>query len=122
LPSLVAAAGIWLARLVLDRDEEWSPNLAHYSAYSEEAILPTAAIMLNYILRPIRHESFYKKYASRKYLKASTYVRQWAIERYGEHERPPTIDLERELPHLRALSRERRERGEAVGMDEGEVL
>ena len=25
--------------------------------------------MLNYILKPIRHQSFFKKYASKKYLK-----------------------------------------------------
>ncbi|KDQ08743.1 hypothetical protein BOTBODRAFT_165516 [Botryobasidium botryosum FD-172 SS1] len=122
VPSLVAASGIWLARLVLDRDDEWTPNLAHYSSYTEAEIIPTASIMLNYVLRPVRHESFYKKYASRKYLKASTYVRQWAVERYGEHDRPPAISLHVELPHLRQISRVRRESGDVVGMDDVEDL
>jgi hypothetical protein len=46
-------------------------NLAHYSGYSESMIIPTANLMLNYILRPIKHESFFKKYAGRRYLKVS---------------------------------------------------
>jgi hypothetical protein len=86
-PSLMAAAAIWLARLVLGR-EVWvhftpqlvarilrrlsfmqTPNLAHYSSYAESALIPTANLMLNYILKPIRHESFYKKYAGKRYFK-----------------------------------------------------
>ena len=44
-------------------------NLAHYSSYRESDIIPTASLMLNYILKPVRHQSFFKKYASNKYLK-----------------------------------------------------
>ena len=32
-------------------------------------MIPTANIMLNYILKEPKHESFYKKYASKKFLK-----------------------------------------------------
>ena len=46
-----------------------SPNLAHYSSYKESALLPTANLMLNYILKPIKHESFHKKYAGKRYYK-----------------------------------------------------
>jgi hypothetical protein len=46
-----------------------TPNLAHYSSYAESALVPVANIMLNYVLKPIRHESFYKKYAGKRYLK-----------------------------------------------------
>lgn len=88
LPSLLAAAALWLARLVLGR-EEWvsftlpSPmkfmltvalqthNLAHYTTYSESELLSTANILINYILQPIQHESLYKKYAHRHYLRVS---------------------------------------------------
>ncbi|EGO23563.1 hypothetical protein SERLADRAFT_349359, partial [Serpula lacrymans var. lacrymans S7.9] len=40
-PSLIAAAAIWLARLILGQDK-WTPNLAHYSSYAESTIIPTA--------------------------------------------------------------------------------
>ena len=46
-------------------------NLAHYSSYKESALVPTANLMLNYILKPIRHESFHKKYAGKRYYKVS---------------------------------------------------
>ncbi|KAI0318765.1 cyclin-like protein [Amylostereum chailletii] len=67
-PSLLAAASIWLARLML-RCEDWMANLVHYSSYPESTLISTANLMLNYILKPIRHPSFYKKYASKKYMK-----------------------------------------------------
>lgn len=53
----------------IDHGPFQTPNLAHYSSYPESAIIPTANIMLNYILKPIRHSSFFKKYASKKYMK-----------------------------------------------------
>ena len=37
--------------------------------YSEAELLPTANILINYILEPIQHQSLYKKYAHKKYLK-----------------------------------------------------
>jgi hypothetical protein len=49
-------------------------NLAHYSSYKESALIPTANLMLNYILKPIRHESFHKKYAGKRYYKVSEIV------------------------------------------------
>lgn len=51
-----------------------TPNLAHYSSYPESALVPTANLMLNYVLKPIRHESFHKKYAGKRYFKVS-----WAL-------------------------------------------
>ncbi|KAI0674570.1 cyclin-like protein [Trametes maxima] len=98
-PSLLAAASIWLARLILGFSD-WTPNLAHYSSYRERDIVPTANLMLNYILKPVRHQSFYKKYASKKFLKASVFVRDWALERWEEASQ---VDLEAELPDLKAI-------------------
>ncbi|KAB5594560.1 G2/mitotic-specific cyclin cdc13 [Ceratobasidium theobromae] len=81
-PSLLSAAALWLARLVLDR-EEWNANLEHYSGYSEEALLPCANTMLNYILQPpSAHESLWKKYSGKKYFKCATYARKWAEQRW----------------------------------------
>lgn len=75
-PSLVAAAGMYLARNILDRGE-WDANLIHYSGYTEGQLIGCVRLMLDYLARPVQHEAFYKKYASRKFLKVSIYVTQW---------------------------------------------
>ncbi|SPO28138.1 probable Clb1 - B-type cyclin 1 [Ustilago trichophora] len=82
-PSLVAAASVWLAREVLERGE-WTPTLVHYSTYSEQELLGTAEIMLDYVLRPITHHFFHKKYAHKKFMRASTYVIDWAHKSFPE--------------------------------------
>lgn len=86
--------------------------------------------MLTYILRAVKHESFYKKYAGKKYLKVSAYVRDWAWAKFGQadveydeegesltglepHKNivavPASVILANELPRLREESRIRRE-------------
>ncbi|KAF7349261.1 hypothetical protein MSAN_01715600 [Mycena sanguinolenta] len=103
-PSLLAAAAIWLARIALG-EENWTPNLAHYSSYPESALLPTANLMLNYILKPSRHESFHLKYSGKKFSKASVYMRQWALERWDEN---TLVDLAAELASLKTEIRAER--------------
>ncbi|KAJ3732635.1 cyclin-like protein [Lentinula guzmanii] len=103
-PSLLAAAAMWLARLSLGI-ETWTPNLAHYSTYSESVLIPTANLMLNYILKPIKHESFYRKYARRKYMKVSVFMKRWATNRWPEG---TTVNLQGELPALKADCRAQR--------------
>lgn len=76
-PSLIAAAAVWLAREVLERGE-WTPTLVHYSTYAEPELLGTAEIMLDYCLRPPAHLYFHKKYSSKKFMRASAYVLEWA--------------------------------------------
>lgn len=76
-PSLVAAAAVWMAREVLERGE-WTPTLVHYSTYAESELLGTAEIMLDYCLRPPAHAHFHKKYSSKKFMRASAYVLEWA--------------------------------------------
>ncbi|KAH8101840.1 cyclin-like protein [Cristinia sonorae] len=107
-PSLIAAAAIWLARLILG-NIDWTPNLAHYSSYPESALIPTANLMLNYILKPIRHQSFFKKYAGKRFLKVSNFVRDWALDRWQESEQ---VSLQEELPKLKILVKEAREHAE----------
>ncbi|KAF9445675.1 hypothetical protein P691DRAFT_795336 [Macrolepiota fuliginosa MF-IS2] len=107
-PSLMAAASIWLARLALGY-EQWTPNLAHYSGYSESALVPTANLMLNYVLKPIRHESFHKKYAGKRYYKSSIYMREWALDRWPEETQ---VNLAHELPRLKVEIRIEREQME----------
>ncbi|KAF8634827.1 hypothetical protein AX17_004078 [Amanita inopinata Kibby_2008] len=97
-PSLMAAASIWLARIVLGH-EHWTPNLAHYSSYPESALVPTANIILNYCLRPIRHESLYKKYAGKRFMKVSIKTRDWVLEHWPEETH---VELTKDLPRLKA--------------------
>ncbi|KAJ4408822.1 G2/mitotic-specific cyclin [Didymella pomorum] len=78
-PSQVAAAAMYLARLVLERGP-WDSTLAHYSGYSEEEIQPVLHLMIDYLSGPVLHEAFFKKYASKKFLKASIVLRKWAKE------------------------------------------
>lgn len=89
-PSLIAAAGMWLARKVLKRGE-WDCNLVHYSTYSQAELLPTAQLMLDYVLRKGQsgvapgvqeHPHFYKKYTSKKFFRAADLVLKWAEDTY----------------------------------------
>ncbi|CAK5270916.1 unnamed protein product [Mycena citricolor] len=96
-PSMLAAAAMWLARLSLGEDS-WTPTLAHFAMYRESEIIPVANVMIRYVLQPIKHMEFYKKYAGKKNMKVSVYVRQWAIGQWGEGTR---IDLQEELPALK---------------------
>lgn len=44
-------------------------TLVQFSGYTEEEIMPVYQLMLNYLHGPIAHEAFFKKYASKKFLK-----------------------------------------------------
>ncbi|KAJ7072683.1 putative g2/mitotic-specific cyclin cdc13 [Mycena amicta] len=82
-PSMISAAAMWLARLAVG-ETTWTATLAHYAGYRESALVPVANVMLRYILQPVKHESFYKKYAGKRNLKVSVYMRQWALARWPE--------------------------------------
>ncbi|KAK7202879.1 cyclin domain-containing protein [Myxozyma melibiosi] len=78
LPSHTAATAMYLARMMLDRPP-WDRNLVHYSGgYTEEKILPVCHLMIDYLSKPVRHDAFFKKYAGKRFLKASILARQWA--------------------------------------------
>jgi hypothetical protein len=75
--SQIAAASMYLARLILERGP-WDATLSHYAGYTEAEIDPVFRLMIDYLHRPVSHEAFFKKYASKKFLKASILTRQWA--------------------------------------------
>lgn len=77
--SHIAAAAMYLARMILERGP-WDATLAHYSGYTEAEIQPIFLLMLDYLHGPVVHEAFFKKYASKKFLKASILTRKWAKE------------------------------------------
>ncbi|KAA8625419.1 Cyclin [Pyrenophora tritici-repentis] len=84
-PSQVAAAAMYLSRLVLERGP-WDATLTHYAGYTEEEIQPVLQLMIDYLSGPVVHEAFFKKYASKKFLKASIVLRKWAkdyVSAYG---------------------------------------
>ncbi|KAJ7325456.1 A/B/D/E cyclin [Mycena albidolilacea] len=146
-PSLLAAAAMWLARLALgegdwlpasstaakDDDEDatvtapkrayvlWTPTLAYYATYAEAELLPAARHMLRYVLQPVRHESFYRKWAGKRNMKVSVYMREWALARWAEGSKP---DLALELPALKREMRAlqvRKEREAEAKRARGEV-
>lgn len=75
-------------------------NLVHYSRYSEAELLPTAQLMLDYVspsmrrsadasqvVRSLRlpepeHPCLHRKYAAKKYFRASELCADWAERRY----------------------------------------
>ena len=90
-PSQIAASATYLARMCLDRGD-WNANLIHYSGYTVLQLLPCAQAMANYVSnKDIKHDAFHRKYASKKFLKASTFVRDWALSLWGPNGK---IDLE----------------------------
>ncbi|KAI5800086.1 G2/mitotic-specific cyclin CYB1 [Geopyxis carbonaria] len=79
LPSHVAAAAMYLSRLILSRGE-WDADLIHYSDYTEEQIQPVFHLMVDYLRKPVKHEAFHRKYQSKRFMKVSTLARKWAKE------------------------------------------
>lgn len=67
-PSRIAAASMYLARLALDKGE-WDATLAHYAGYTEQDIQPVFKLMVDYLHGPVLHEAFFRKYASKKFMK-----------------------------------------------------
>ncbi|TFK22380.1 nime/cyclinb [Coprinopsis marcescibilis] len=115
VPSHIAAAALWLGRLAVGR-EDWTPTLERYTTFSEQKIIPVATIMLEYIITsPVQHESLYKKYTAKKYLKCSSYMRQWAFDRWPENS---DIHLGRDLERIKEEIRVHRKELEEAAEEE----
>ncbi|PPQ82589.1 hypothetical protein CVT25_007103 [Psilocybe cyanescens] len=98
VPSLMSAASLWLARVSLGR-EQWTPNLEHYTMYNEKEILPVANILLDYIItHPVQHDSLYKKYAHKRFFRASAYIQSWALELWPEN---GSVDLAKDVADIK---------------------
>lgn len=78
LPSLCAAAAMFLSRKMLGKGQ-WDGNLIHYSGgYTREELAPVCNMIMDYLVQPVVHDEFFRKYASRRFMKASVISRQWA--------------------------------------------
>ncbi|KAJ3310460.1 G2/mitotic-specific cyclin, partial [Gonapodya sp. JEL0774] len=76
-PSEISAAGLYLARRMLKRGP-WDANLVHYSGYSEDKLQSCTGLMLQYLrVTTPRHDALFKKYSSKKFMKASLFVQDW---------------------------------------------
>lgn len=75
-PSLLAAVGIYTARLML-RSGPWTPNLVHYSGYQEILVRRFSNRLLHFLQQEQRYLSIHRKYSSKKYMKASVFVYDW---------------------------------------------
>lgn len=79
LPSLCSAAAMFIARSVLSKTPVWNGNLIHYSGgYRAESIRDCVELIIQYLLAPVEHDELFKKYATRKFMKASIVCRSWA--------------------------------------------
>ncbi|VVT56355.1 uncharacterized protein SAPINGB_P004999 [Magnusiomyces paraingens] len=91
-PSRVAAAAMFLSRRIANAETddmenlEWTANLEHYSGdVSEAELMPIVRLFVDFLSeREVRHVALFKKYASRRFFKASVVARQWAKENYRE--------------------------------------
>ena len=61
--------------------------MVHYSGYTVSEIRPVVRLMIDYLARKeVLHDAFFKKYAAKKYMKASILVRGWIRTEYIEEE------------------------------------
>lgn len=79
LPSLCSAAAMYISRLILGKDPVWNGNLIHYSGgYRVSDMRECIELLVQYLVSPVEHDEFFKKYATRKFMKASIVCRSWA--------------------------------------------
>ncbi|KAF5367401.1 hypothetical protein D9758_003776 [Tetrapyrgos nigripes] len=77
--SVIAAVGMYTARKMLEGD--WSDAFVYYSGFTEEELVAGHS----YIVEKLVEEGFkksylYKKYANKKFLKASLFATNWACD------------------------------------------
>ncbi|SNX84300.1 probable b-type cyclin 2 [Melanopsichium pennsylvanicum] len=81
-PSLIAAVGMFLAKKMLGG--EWDDAFVYYSDFTEEQLVPGANLLLERLLDTGFEEQFvYRKYANKKFLKASVFARDWAFQNHS---------------------------------------
>ena len=76
-PSLIAAVGMYCARKMLGGD--WNDAFVFHSGYTEEQLLPGHQLLVEKLTEPNFSRAYVcKKYAHKKFLKASTFAVDWA--------------------------------------------
>ncbi|KAK6465140.1 G2/mitotic-specific cyclin [Scheffersomyces coipomensis] len=78
-PSLCCASAMYLSRLILGKTPIWNGNLIRYSGgYRVNDMKVCIELIFQYLISPVEHDEFFKKYATRKFMKASILCRSWA--------------------------------------------
>ncbi|KAJ3371067.1 G2/mitotic-specific cyclin [Kappamyces sp. JEL0680] len=78
--SKVAASAHYLARHMLDRGE-WTDNLTYYSGYTAKELEKPTALILEFLVKPVKYEAIFKKYSQRKFMKGAVFVQEWIATR-----------------------------------------
>ncbi|KAG6887916.1 hypothetical protein C0995_011624 [Termitomyces sp. Mi166 len=82
-PSMVAAVGMYTARRMLGG--AWDDAFVFYSDYTEEQLIPGHELLVEKLTEPhFSRQYVYKKYAHKKFLKASVYAIDWARLQIGD--------------------------------------
>ncbi|KAH8924082.1 A/B/D/E cyclin [Atractiella rhizophila] len=77
-PSLIAAIGMYMARIMLG--QTWNHAFVFYSGFTEAQLLGPARFLVEVLRDDLFEEKFlYKKYSNKKFLKASAYARNWSL-------------------------------------------
>ncbi|OWZ42086.1 cyclin [Cryptococcus neoformans c45] len=77
-PSMIAAIGMYLARKMLGGD--WNDAFIYYSNFTESQLITGASLLCERLIEPDFESVYvYKKYANKKFLRASTFARDWAL-------------------------------------------
>ncbi|EPB88323.1 G2/mitotic-specific cyclin 1/2 [Mucor circinelloides 1006PhL] len=79
-PSKVAAAALWLSKKMLVKGK-WNSHLTKLSGYAPQDFRSTVEAMLDYLSQTVTHDAFFKKWSTKRFSKASIFVRDW-INRY----------------------------------------
>ncbi|KAL0567581.1 B-type cyclin [Marasmius crinis-equi] len=75
--SLIAAVGMYSARAMLGGD--WNEAFVFHSGFTEEQLLPGHQLLVEKLVEKNFTKLYlYKKYANKKFLKASTFAVKWA--------------------------------------------
>lgn len=81
--SMIAAIGMYTARRMLGAD--WSDSFVFYSGYTEAQLITPMTFLIEFLSTDGFEDRFvYKKYANRKFLKASIFARNQALKRVRE--------------------------------------
>lgn len=86
--SMIAAIGMYTARRMLGAD--WNDAFIFYSGYAEAQLVTPMTFLIEFLSTDGFEDRFvYKKYANRKFLKASIFARNQALKRVREESGSP---------------------------------
>jgi len=81
-PSLIAAVGMYSARRMLGGD--WNEAFVYYSSFTEDQLRPGHQFIVEKLAEAeFQTQYVCQKYASKRFLKASLFARDWAMRHLG---------------------------------------